>query len=280
MAVKIEAARRHFKPAPLCYTAGTMNDWALLTGASSGIGLELARRFAADRVHLALVARNESRLNRVADELRAGNGIQVKVLAADLSSPSAPAAIFEAMRGTPVSVLVNNAGLGQYGAFARSDLRLQTEIMQVNMTALVQLTHLFLQPMLQRGSGRILNVASTAAFLPGPMVNVYYASKAFVYSFSCALAAELAGTGVTVTTLCPGSTRTEFFERAGMHMAGGWPMMDSRRVAAAGYRGLMQGRRLVIPGLTNRIAAAIAQLAPARVTTAVVRRIHEQSGPK
>ena len=168
-----------------------------------------------------LVARNLTRLNQVAGELQARHRIQTRVLVKDLSSATAPPEIFDALRDTPISILVNNAGFGRYGPFARDDLARLTDLMQVNMTALVQLTHLFLQPMLARGRGRILNVASTAAFQPGPMVNLYYASKAFVYSFSYALANELEGTGVTVTALCPGTTRTEFFDRAHMHMAAG-----------------------------------------------------------
>ena len=255
-----------------------MNDWALITGASSGIGWELAKLFAAGRFNLVLVARNKLRLEALAAELGGSNAIQVKVLAKDLASPTAPAEIFEALRGTPISILVNNAGVGAYGPFAQSDLRVQTDLMQVNMTALVQLTHLFLQPMLERGSGRILNVASIAAFQPGPMVNTYYASKAFVYSFSYALAEELKRTGVTVTTLCPGGTRTEFFARARMRTSRRWPMMDARKVAELGYRGLMRGKRVVIPGVTNKAASTLVKFAPTRWSSNAVRKIHEQLG--
>ena len=255
-----------------------MNDWALITGASSGIGWELAKLFAAGRFNLVLVARNKLRLEALAAELGGSNAIQVKVLAKDLASPTAPAEIFETLRGTPISILVNNAGVGAYGPFAQSDLRVQNDLMQVNMTALVQLTHLFLQPMLERGSGRILNVASIAAFQPGPMVNTYYASKAFVYSFSYALAEELKRTGVTVTTLCPGGTRTEFFARARMRTSRRWPMMDARKVAELGYRGLMRGKRIVIPGVTNQAASTLVKFAPTRWSANAVRKIHEQLG--
>jgi short-subunit dehydrogenase len=147
-------------------------------------------------------------------------------------------------------------------------------MMQVNMVSLVQLTHLFLQPMLARDSGRILNVASTAAFQPGPLVNVYYATKAFVYSFSYALAEELAGTGIRVTALCPGMTRTEFFDRAGMRQRKPWLVMEPGEVAEVGYRGLMKGKRVVIPGLLNQIASFFAKRMPPRLTSAVVKRIH------
>jgi short-subunit dehydrogenase len=147
-------------------------------------------------------------------------------------------------------------------------------MMQVNMTALVEFTHRFLQPMLARRRGRILNVASIAAFQPGPTISIYYATKAFVYSFSCALAQELQGTGVTVTTLCPGTTRTDFFQRARVRIAGRWPMMDPRRVAEIGYRGLMKGQRVVIPGIANKVASALARPAPVRLTTAIVARLY------
>ena len=251
-----------------------MSHWTLITGASSGIGLELAKLFAADRSNLVLVARDESRLNQLAAELRARHDIQVKMVVKDLASATAAREIFDALPDTPVSVLVNNAGFGLYGPFAETDLSAQTGMTLVNMTALVQLTYLFLGPMLARGRGRILNVASTAAFQPGPNASVYYASKAFVYSFSRALARELENTGVTVTVLCPGTTRTEFFSRAGMHPAGVWPMMDARTVAEIGYRGCLRGKRVVIPGLLNRIGSFLAKLAPTRLTTAIVLRIH------
>ena len=252
-----------------------MNEWVLITGASAGIGRELAKCFAADRFNLVLTARNEARLNQLAAELRAQHGIETKVLVRDLASPAAPQEIFDALRDTPVSILVNNAGFGVHGLFARNDLHAQTDLLQVNMTALVQLTHLFLQPMLARGHGRILNVASTAAFQPGPTINVYFASKAFVYSFSYALAGELAGTAVTVTTLCPGTTQTEFFERGGFGPVRGPFTMNADAVARIGYRGLMRGKRVVIPGLVNKLAAALAKRLPSRVTAGIVRRLHK-----
>lgn len=253
-----------------------MDNWALITGASAGIGRELAILFAADRFNLALVARDEGRLKELAGELTAKHGIETRVLPKDLARPNAAAEIFEATRGLEITILVNNAGFGWFGDFAATELVRHTEMMQVNMVALAQLTHVFLQPMLKRGAGRILNVASTAAFQPGPMVNVYYASKAFVYSFSYALGEELRGTGVTVTVLCPGMTGTEFFERAGMRMKRGWPMMEARVVAEIGYRGLMKGKRVVIPGAANRAASFLAKRAPVRLTTAIVRRLHSR----
>jgi short-subunit dehydrogenase len=252
-----------------------MNKWALITGASSGIGYELVKLFAADHFNLVLVARNETRLKQVADELQIMHGISAKVLPRDLSQATAPAEIFEALRDTPISVLVNNAGFGWRGQFAKGELQRSLEMMHVNMDAFVQLTHLFAQPMVARGQGRILNVASTAAFQPGPWTAIYYASKAFVFSFSVALAEELAGTGVTVTTFCPGATQTEFFERAGMQRSSGLVrLMLAEKAAMIGYRGLMQGKLIVIPGVMNKITSTIARCLPARVTAKIVRRIN------
>jgi uncharacterized protein len=251
-----------------------MNDWALVTGASSGIGLELARCLAADHYNLVLLARNEERLNQASWELRARHSIQTLVLVKDLSSPTAPEEVFDALRDMPISVLVNNAGFGIHGLFAQKDLLAQSDLMQVNMISLVQLTHRFLQPMLQRRSGRIMNVASTAAFQPGPTINAYFASKAFVYSFSYALSLELKRTGVTVTTLCPGTTQTEFFARGDFSKDRRPFTMEAQTVAEIGYRGMMRGKRVVIPGAINKIMSAISRRLPSRITAGVVRRIH------
>ena len=250
------------------------HEWVLITGASSGIGLELAKIFAADKFNVVLLARNESALRLLAQELGSAHGIETKVLAKDLSSPAAAQEVFDALKDTPISVLVNNAGIGFYGAFSQGNLNEQISSMQINMTALVQLTHLFLQPMLQRRAGRILNVASMAAFQPGPLINVYYATKAFVYSFSYALAVELQNSGVTVTTLCPGTTHTEFFSRGRFGSTRAPFTMGARTVAEAGYRGLMKGKRMVIPGLMNKILTRISRLLPDRLTANAVRRVH------
>ena len=250
-----------------------MNDWALVTGASSGIGLELARVFAAGGWNVLLVARDAGKLEQVASELRGQHKVDAVSLPHDLVEPGAAAELFAAAGHTPVSALVNNAGFGAYGEFARSPLNSQTEMIQVNMTALVELTHYFLQPMLARRQGRILNVASTAAFQPGPTVNVYYASKAFVYSFSYGLAVELKGTGVTATALCPGMTRTSFFSRARLRMRDGFAM-DARAVAEAGYAGMLKGKRVVIPGALNRVMSFFARRTPPALTSQIVKQIH------
>jgi short-subunit dehydrogenase len=255
-----------------------MNNWALITGASSGIGCELAKLFAANRFNLVLVARREMKLKQFAEELQTQHGIAVKVLTKDLSSATASEEIFEELRDTPVSILVNNAGSGWHGAFAREELQNSLDMMHVNMDVFVELTHWFLPQMLARREGHILNVASTAAFQPGPFSAIYYATKAFDFSFSCALAEELSGTGITVTTLCPGGTHTEFHARAGgkRHVSRRLPMMEAKEVAEAGYRGLMQGKRIVVPGKVNQITSIVAKWMPTRLITKIVRRINRE----
>ncbi len=250
-----------------------MDKWALITGASSGIGLELARIFAGDGWNLFLVARDTARLEQLAGELRSTQRVKAVSLGHDLARPGAAAEIFAAAGHTPVCALVNNAGFGAYGEFVRLPLELQMQMMQVNMTTLVELTHLFLQPMLGACEGCILNVASTAAFQPGPTFNIYYASKAFVYNFSYALAAELKGSGITVTALCPGMTRTAFFHRAHLRMR--VPLaMDARKVAAAGYAGMLKGKRVVIPGMLNQVMSFFAKRTAPALTSFIVRKLH------
>jgi short-subunit dehydrogenase len=252
-----------------------MKEFALITGATAGIGYELAKLFAIDRFNLVLIARDEARLNKVAAELRSAHNIEAVVVPKDLSNITAPREIFDALADTPISFLINNAGFGSQSAFADEKLELSLKMMHVNMDALVELTHLFLQPMLKRGNGRILNVASTAAFQPGPFTNIYYATKAFVFSFSVALAEELAGTGITVTTLCPGFTKTEFHERAGFQRSSKWlSMMSALEVAQIGYRGLMNGKGIVIPGFRNKLTAAVSRRLPATFTARMVRRMN------
>jgi short-subunit dehydrogenase len=249
--------------------------WAVITGASTGIGYELAKLFAADGYNLVLVARNQARLERVAGELQGRGGIATLVVACDLADAAAAQKIFNACEGKEIAVLVNNAGFGLQEPFAKSKLSGNLEMMHTNMDAVVHLTYLFLQPMLARGAGRILNVASTAAFQPGPFTNVYYATKAFVFSFSVALSEELAGSGVTVTALCPGYTRTEFHDRAHIKRSSYMVrMMSAERVARDGYRGLRRGRTIVIPGLVNKVMSAVSRRLSPRFTARIVRRIN------
>ncbi len=253
---------------------------ALITGASGGIGLELARLFARDGFGVVLVARRADRLDALAGELRGRFGVPATVVPADLAVPGAPAEVAEALRARSIDVdaLVNDAGFGVYGPFAATAIESELAMIQVNVTSLTHLTKLLLPRMVRRGRGRILNVASTAAFQPGPLMAAYYATKAYVLSFSEALSEELDGTGVTVTALCPGPTVTGFQAAAGMERSKLFRrigILDAATVARAGYAGLMGGRRVVVPGAVNKILAQSVRLAPRRLVTAIVRRMQE-----
>jgi short-subunit dehydrogenase len=257
------------------------NRTALITGASAGIGRELAKLFARDHYNLVLVARNSARLAQFADELQRQFGITAKSFPLDLSATSAPQFLFDQLTrgGIAVDVLVNNAGYGKLGAFAEVSLEESLGQIQLNIAALTHLTKLFLGPMLDSKSGKILNVASTAGFQPGPLMAVYYASKAYVISFSEALANELKETGVTVTCLCPGPTDTEFQKRAGTEetlLFRRMRPMDAKTVARDGYCGLMKGKPLVISGFGNWLLAESLRISPRRVVTAISRRLIER----
>ena len=238
----------------------------LITGASSGIGLELARLFAADKSNLVLVARSEEKLQQLAAELREQHGIEVRVVAKDLADATAPQSIFDelAAEGVPVDVVVNNAGFGAVGPVADLPVKRQIDMVQVNVTALTHLTRLFLPAMIERGRGGVLNVASTAAFQPGPFMTVYFATKAYVLSFTEALAEELTGTPVRVTCLAPGPTHTGFGAESGLGNTRLFKLglTDARTVAMAGYRGLRRGRLLVVPGLKNKLGASSVRFVP------------------
>jgi short-subunit dehydrogenase len=254
----------------------------LITGASGGIGYELAKLFAKDRHNLVLVARNGPRLARVADELQRQFGITVKTFALDLTELTAPQALFAQLQsaGVAVDVVVNNAGYGRYGEFADVPLEESLGQIQLNVTALVELTKLFLGPMLERRAGKIMNVASTAGFQPGPLMAVYYATKAYVISFSEALANELADKGITVTCLCPGATETGFAGRAGndaTRLFKNLRPMDAKAVARAGYQALLKGKTLVIPGFRNWLVAESIRVSPRKLATAVSRWISERA---
>jgi len=237
-------------------------ETVLITGASSGIGLELAKCFAADKSDLILVARNTAALEKLAEELRHEHKIAVHVITADLSKPESPQIIFNELkgRGISVDVLVNNAGFGLHGGFAELPLPRQLEIIQVNIAALVALTGLFLTGMIERKRGGILNVGSVAGFLPGPNMAVYYASKAFVLSFSEALHEELLNTGVSVTNLCPGPTESNFSKVARSHRVRETRArkMSAAAVAQIGHKDFRDENCLSVPGLQNKILTVVA----------------------
>ncbi len=252
-------------------------ETVLITGASSGIGEELARRFAADGSDLVLVARSDERLRELAAGLEKGNGISARVEPADLAAPGACEALVERLTaaGVDVDVLVNNAGFGARGAVAELDAERQLGMIRLNVEALTALTRLLLPGMLARRRGGVLNVASTAAFQPGPFMAVYYATKAYVQSFTEALAEELRGSGVTVTSLAPGPTLTGFQKEAEMEETLLLKLgpMRAAPVARAGHRAFRRGRTVVIPGLGNRLLAFSTRLTPRWLLRRVVRAL-------
>jgi short-subunit dehydrogenase len=250
---------------------------ALVTGASGGIGRALAEQFARAGSNLVLSARSEATLAAIAADWRTRYGISVAVFPADLSRPGAAQALFDAVSAAGIGIddLVNNARVATYGVFAESDLDAELAMMRLNMEALVVLTHRFL-PTIRARRGKILNVASTAAFQPGPYMAIYYATKAFVLLFSEALGAELAGTGVTVTALCPGPTASGFQDRAAMGASAlvkGKRLPTADSVAEAGYRAFMAGTPVYIPGFANRLLAFGVRLTPRRIITAMSKRL-------
>jgi short-subunit dehydrogenase len=227
-----------------------------------------------------LVARRRERLEELARELTERHGVTAHPVAEDLSDPGAAARIFRAVsEPARVDLLVNAAGLGLHGFFSDTDLEKELETIQVNVLALTAMTKLFLPGMLQRRRGVIVNLASTAAFQPGPLMAVYYATKAHVLSFTEALAEELHGTGVTATALCPGPTATEFQKRAGIEdtpLFTGRMVSSAAEVARAGYDGAMKGKRVVVPGFANRILGFAARVGPRRLATRVARKLQEK----
>ena len=254
-----------------------MKETALITGASSGIGLDLARLFAKDGHDVVLVARSEGKLREIAAELERDFGMTAHVIVADLAKPDAPQTLV-AQLPVDVDVLVNNAGFGVLGPFVETDLAKELEMIQVNVVALTHLTKLLLPPMVARRRGRVLNVASTAAFQPGPLMAVYYATKAYVLSFSEAIADELRDSGVTVTALCPGPTETGFAAVADMASTRLFNIakpMSSAEVARAGYEAMKRGRRVVVPGIKNKLLTQSIRVSPRRMVTTIVRKLQE-----
>ena len=251
----------------------------LITGASGGIGYELAKLFARDHHNLILVARGSDKLAQDAAELRAQD-VTVKTVSLDLATPLAPKFLFDQLQseGVPIDILINNAGFGAFGEFAQMSNDEIFGQIQLNIIALTELTRLFLPIMLARRSGRIMNVASTAGFQPGPLMAVYYATKAYVISLSEALANEVRHSGVTVTCFCPGATHTGFAKRAGNDKSRLFKQlgaMNAEKVALDGYRAVMEGRVLAISGAHNWMVAQSTRFAPRKLVTAISRWISE-----
>ncbi len=248
---------------------------ALITGASSGIGADLAECAAADQFDLVLVARHVSALADVAQRCERKHGVKITIIQSDLGDPTAARVLVAELRARKLDVhtLINNAGLGASGSVAQLSIESQLNLIQVNITALTELTRRLLPAMLERGTGAVMNVASTAAFLPGPGMAVYYASKAYVLSFTEALAEELRGTGVNVTALCPGPTATEFGAVSGMSASKLFKqrgiMMRSADVARIGWDGLLSGKRIVVPGASNKLMIQSLRLAPRAIAARI-----------
>ncbi len=253
---------------------------ALITGASGGIGLKLAHHFAKDGHNLVLVARSKDKLEKLAGNLKDRFNIQTEVIIADLGATGAVDRLLEELsnRNISVDILVNNAGFGLYGEFFETQWEEEKEMMMVNMMALTELTKRLVPSMMERKSGKILNVASTAAFQPGPLMAVYYATKAYVLSFSEALENELKGTGVSVSILCPGPTDTGFQQRASMEesklLEGG--VMSVDQVADIAYKEFMAGKTLIIPGSQNKLLAFMIRFLPRKMVTRTVRKVQER----
>ena len=253
-----------------------MKKTALITGASGGIGMELAHIHASKGDNLVLIARTKEKLDALKLELETQFGISVYNVSIDLSENNAPKAIYEELKGQKIHIdyLINNAGFGDFGDFAKCNWEKQLQMINLNITALTHLTHLFLPAMFKNDFGKILNVASTAAFQPGPTMSVYFATKAYVLSFSEAIANELKGTGVTVTALCPGATATGFKKTASLEKSQlfkGNQIASSREVAEFGYKKMMKGKIVVIHGVMNNILALSTRFAPRNIITAVTK---------
>ncbi|MEX1212553.1 MAG: SDR family oxidoreductase [Balneolaceae bacterium] len=260
----------------------TQPTTALVTGASSGIGKELAREHARRGGNLILVARRKEMLEALKQELLNDYpSLTIDVLDMDLSKPGSATRLVQHLRehDQSIDILINNAGFGVFGPFLENDWASVENMLQLNITTLTELSRLLAPAMVRRGYGRILNVASTAAFQPGPNFSTYYASKAYVLNFSEAISHELRGTGVTVTTLCPGPTESEFQERANMGsiaLFDRFPLPSSSEVAAYGYRKMLQGKRVAVHGFLNRITARLVRLMPRALILPAVERLQQR----
>ncbi len=253
----------------------------LITGATSGIGLELAKIFAQNGHNLILAARREQELGDVARQLMDQYKISAYVFPVDLSEAGAAENLYTKIKsqGLTVDILVNNAGFAEYGFFTDIALEKDLKVIQLNIVSPTALTKLALADMLYRHQGKILNVASTAAFQPGPLMAVYYATKAYVLSLDEALTNELAGTGITMTTLCPGPTKTGFQKQAdmkGVRLVDPKNLMSAKDVAQAGYKGLMRGKSIVIPGFKNKLLVQSLRIAPRKLVLKILRYLQER----
>lgn len=257
--------------------------FALITGATSGIGNGFAHVLAQDGINLVIIARNETRLKQVKNELEAKYSIKVKIIPRDLVNPEAPSEIFEILKqeGIVLSVLVNNAGFNVYGTFEETNLEEEIKMIRLHIIAVTQLTKLFLRQRSQQKENEILNVASIAGLVPGPLVSVHFATRAYILSFSLALSNEFQGSDVHVTCLCPGPTKSAFFGRAHMsdvRLASGKPikLMEAQTVAANGYKALKKRKVIVVPGYRNKILAFMVAVVPRALAIRITRWLMER----
>lgn len=258
-----------------------MTTTALITGASSGIGYELSLILAKNKINLLLVARSREKLTSLQTKLQKEYGIQVSVLDLDLSQENSAKQVFDFCQQNSINIdyLINNAGFGDYGFFHESDWVKQSEMLQLNMVTLTQLTHLFLPNMIKNKSGKILNLASIAAFIPGPLMSVYYATKAYVLHFSEALANELEDKGITVTALCPGPTKSGFQSLAAMEeskIVKGKKMPTSKEVAEYGFKAMMDGEKVAIHGFMNKLLVNSIRFSPRNMVPKIIRKMQEK----
>ncbi|MFH6768157.1 SDR family oxidoreductase [Gaetbulibacter aquiaggeris] len=253
---------------------------ALITGAASGLGYELSLLLAQDSYNLILVDIDFDKLHLVKQEINKANNCKVDVLVKDLSMPNVAVEIFEAIKNVSIDVLINNAGFGLFGPFNNTEWHRELDMIHVHVITSTHLTKLLLEGMIKRGSGKILNISSLAAFQPGPLMAIYYASKSYLLSFSEAIANELKGTGVTVTVLCPGPTKTAFQEVVSESAADnkiGFNMACPSEVALYGYEAMQKGKTVAIPGFLNKFLASLHRFVSRDMATTIVRNLQEKN---
>jgi short-subunit dehydrogenase len=252
----------------------------LITGASSGIGLELAKLFAEDGNNLVIVARREELLNKIADELKSEYGINVEVIPKDLTLEKSTLEIYEQLKDKDIDVIVNNAGFGAVGPFSELDYKRQIDMVNLNITALTSLTRLFIPNMIEKNRGGILNVGSLAGFQPGPYASIYYATKAFVLSFTEGLKEELKNSDLKISCLAPGPTNTEFGEVSGLDKSFLFKFgtMGAREVARQGYSGFLNGETVVIPGFSNKLLPLLVRFSPRFLVRRITAKLNRASG--
>lgn len=257
-----------------------MTKTALVTGAASGLGYELTLLLANDGYKLFLVDIDSDRLTNVKTEIQTAHNLEVVTLVKDLSAQNVAQEIMDEIDNAPIDVLINNAGFGLFGSFVDTDWERESEILQVHILTSTHLTKLVLDGMVKRGAGRILNMSSLAAFQPGPLMSIYYASKGYMLSFSEAIANELKGTGVTVTALCPGPTKTDFQKTVSDAASDNkitFNMASAKEVALYGYHAMLKGKAYAIPGRFNKFLAVIPRLVTRKAAAAIVRKIQEKN---